>query len=201
MHWFLLLLALLAAPFWESKAPGDWSDLEIQELLTDSPWAQKAVISVPGASGPDVQVYLATAGPIEAAERERDLRARRKSPPAEQTPEDPLASEYRAWLEDNRATQIVVAVRMDSNRGFFDAAETQHMENDSVMRIGRKRFKITGHFPPSRTDPYLRLAFPRRVTPNDKTVTFELYLPGLALPFRSVEFKVKDMELRGRLEM
>ncbi len=75
------------------------------------------------------------------------------------------------------------------------------MEEDSVMHVGRKKIKMTGHFPPTATDPYLRLAFPRQVSPTDKSVSFELYLPGVPNPFREAEFKVKDMVVNGKLEM
>jgi hypothetical protein len=60
---------------------------------------------------------------------------------------------------------------------------------------------MTGHFPPSAGDPYLRIAFPREVTANDKSVNFELYVPGVGIPFRSVEFRVKDMTVKGKLEI
>ena len=160
---------------------------------------------MPSPGAPVLQVYLATAGPIDAAERERELRAKRRAA-AQKRPENPpaedsLAAEYRVWLEDNHSTQIVLAIRIDNNRGFSDEKETRQMEEDSVMRVGRKRFKMTGHFPPSAGDPYLRLAFPRQVTLADKSVAFDLYLPGVAIPFRTVEFKVKDMVVRGRLEI
>ena len=204
MYRVLLFLALQAGPFWQSKAPGQWSDDELQRLLTDSPWAQMAVASGQGVDAPPVQVYLATAGPIEQAERERDLRARTRRPPGalrQGVQEQDQADEYRAWLEENYRTQIVLAVRVGLSNAFSDAKETRRMEQESVMRVGRKQIKVTGHFPPSAGDPYLRLAFPRQVAGTDKSVSFELYLPGVAMPFRLVEFKVKDMLVKGRLEI
>jgi hypothetical protein len=201
MYWLALVLVMLAAPFWEVKAVGEWSDQELQQVLTDSPWAQMAVAPGNAAGALPVQVYLATAGPVEQAERERDLRAERKRPPKAARVEDPLAAEYRAWLADNRAGQVVVAVRVGNPQAFSDEKETRQMEEESVMRVGRKKFKITGHFPPSAGDPYLRLAFPRQVSASDKTVSFDLYLPGVAVPFRAVEFKVKDMMVKGKIEM
>jgi len=69
------------------------------------------------------------------------------------------------------------------------------------MRIGKKKFKMTGHFPPSPRDPYLRLAFPREAQATDKSVVFDLYLPGVPIPYREVEFKVKDLLVNGKLEM
>ena len=34
------ILCMLAASFWETKAPADWSDDELVRLFTNSPWAQ-----------------------------------------------------------------------------------------------------------------------------------------------------------------
>lgn len=200
MNWFALLL-LFAAPFWETKAPADWTDEELRQMLTDSPWAQIVRGVGRGVPAPPVQIYLATAAPIEPAERERDRRYRRKRPPNAPAAPDPLAEEYRVWLEDNRAANIVLAVRIDGNQGFLDEKEIRQMEEESVMRAGRRKFKMTGHFPPSAGDPYLRLAFPRQVNPNDKAVSFELYLPGVPIPFREAEFKLKDMVIKGKLEI
>src|SRR5579862_7979503 len=115
-------LLLAAAPFWEAKAPADWSDPELQALLSDSPWAQ--VVSGPGTAGPAVQVFLATASPMEQAERERERRAKlRAKPRATPEPEDSTAAEYRDWLEQNRASHIVVAVRIPATNAFSDERE------------------------------------------------------------------------------
>ena len=37
--------------FWDEKFPEDWSPAEIQRILNDSPWAQKAVVSFNGGPG------------------------------------------------------------------------------------------------------------------------------------------------------
>jgi hypothetical protein len=39
---------LLAADFWEKKAPEDWTNEEVETILTDSPWAQFGSISFVG---------------------------------------------------------------------------------------------------------------------------------------------------------
>jgi hypothetical protein len=195
------LLFMLAPPFWEAKPPAEWTTQELAELLGDSPWAQivgSQAIAVPA---PAVQMYLATAAPMQAAEQEAARRAKLQRPPGTERPESALAAEYRNWLEDNRGTQIVLAIRMDSNRGFADEQEVRRMEDESVMRVGRRKIKMTGHFPPYPGDPYLRLAFPRQVELSDKTVSFDLYLPGVPGPYRGAEFKLKDMVVRGKLEL
>jgi hypothetical protein len=145
-----------------------------------------------------VLVRLATAAPIEQAEAEQARRAslRRKQP---ENPADAL--EYRLWMEDNRATQIVLAIQLPTNQGLLDDREVRRMEDESVLNAGKRKIKITGHFPPSAADPFLRLAFPRQVQLSDKTITFDLYLPGVSAPFRSVEFKLKDLLVSGKLEL
>ena len=68
------------------------------------------------------------------------------------------------------------------------------------MKVGRKKYKMLGHFPPIPSDPYLRLVFPRVVTESDKSVIFELYLPGNG-PYHDAEFRVREMIYQGKLEM
>ena len=69
------------------------------------------------------------------------------------------------------------------------------------MIIGKKSYPMVGHFPPTPSDPVLRLIFPRAVKATDKTVLFRLYLGGLNFPEREVEFRVKDLAWQGKLEM
>lgn len=196
MKWAAIAL-FLAAPFWETKAPADWTERELETLLTDSPWAQ--MMQAPGKDpGPPVELYLATAAPMEQAEQERDRRYKRNRPNA--VPDD-MTLEYRAWLRENRGTAIVVAIGIAKRQGVDVEEDAKRMEDECVMRVGRKKFKMTGHFPPTASDPYLRLAFPREVTAADKSVIFELYLPGVPIPYRSAEFKTRDMVINGKLEI
>jgi hypothetical protein len=45
------------------------------------------------------------------------------------------------------------------------------------------------------------MAFPREADLGGKSVIFDLYLPGVPMPFREVEFKLKDLVVNGKLEM
>src|SRR5580704_2537801 len=55
----ILMLSLAAVPalsspaseFWNDKKPEDWTDQEIQEILTRSPWAKEGAVSVFGGAG------------------------------------------------------------------------------------------------------------------------------------------------------
>jgi hypothetical protein len=196
MKW-LAVLFWLAGPFWEAKAPVDWTENEVNQLLTNSPWAQ--MLDAPSKAGSStVQVFLATSAPIEQAERQWDLRFKKNRPGS---PANNRDEEFQAWLNENRAKQIVIAVMVNLPQALSDEQETHRMEEECVMRVGRKKLKMSGYFPPSAADPYLRLAFPREVSTNDKNVIFDLYLPGVPIPFRQADFKVKDMLFKGKLEM
>jgi hypothetical protein len=192
-----LLCLLLAEPFWSAKPASQWTDEEIAGLLADSPWARM----VPGpARMPAVQMFLATAAPIRQAELEAKRRASRQQPPDAST-EDPFAEEYRAWLEENKSSQLILAIRIHDTEPYQNAKQLERLEKDSVMRVGRNRIPMTGYFPPTPADPFLRIAFPREVSPQDKELRFELYVPGITGPFREVEFRLADMLVDGQPEL
>jgi hypothetical protein len=115
--------------------------------------------------------------------------------------EDVLAEEYRVWLEDNRAGQVILAVRAGTPPAFSEEGEIRKMRESCAMRSGRVRVKMSSYFPPSMNDPYVRMAFPRNaVVESEKYLDFELYLPGVPGPFRAVEFVLHDLAVEGRLE-
>jgi len=183
MHLLCALLAFLSAPFWESQNPQAWSESQIESLMHDSPWAQMAD------PAPAVQVYLATAFPLRQAEEEL---ARRRA--------KPLNDEYLDYLRQEGAKHIIVAIAYHKLNELSDAAEAHRMEEESVMKVGRQTYRMEGHFPPVPGDLFLRLVYPRVVTEHDKTVTFELYLPGYG-PYHEAQFRVRDMLYKGKLEM
>jgi hypothetical protein len=180
------LFLFLAQPFWESKPPEKWSNQEISMLRSNSPWAQ-----IMGPE-PGVLVYFATAAPIEEAEGE--LRLRIKNALREPDPD------YLTYLSENRDKYFVLAIPYD-RLALEKADESRKMEAESVMVIGRKTYKIIGHFPPTPSDPVLRLVFSREVQPADKKVVFKLYVPGVDFPEREAEFQVKELLYHGKLEM
>jgi hypothetical protein len=190
MHALVALFFFLAQPFWETKPPEAWTDAQIQIIRTDSPWAQHTT------ELPVAVVFLATAAPIEHAEAE--LRLRLKKNPHPMPEPDP---DYVEYLSSHRDENLVLAITYPTLAGLGDARESRRMEEESVMLIGKKSYGIVGHFPPTPSDPVLRLIFPRAVKPDDKTVLFRLYLGGLKFPEREIEFQVKDLTYQGRLEM
>ena len=187
MRLLLAVLFFLGQPFWETKPPERWSDREIDAVRNDSPWAQSV------GPKPDVLVYLATAAPIEDAEQEARLRTRNPLPEP-----DP---DYLDYLWENRGKQFVLAIPDVTLSALEKPGEVRAMEEQTVMLIGRKSYKIIGHFPPIESDPVLRLVFPREAQPTDKSVIFHLYLPGIPFPNRETEFRVKDLMYHGKLAM
>jgi hypothetical protein len=183
MHTLAALLALLAAPFWETKAPQDWSDEDIELVLHDSPWAQTIDPQ------PVVQVFLATAKPVREAEDEFARRAGKAA-----------NFEYQDYMKGEGARNVVLAVAYPKWAELDHEKESARMQEECVMKVGRKKYGIIGHFPPIPSDKYLRLVYPRVVTEADKSVVFELYLPDNG-PYREVEFRVKEMMYKGKLEM
>jgi hypothetical protein len=187
----LLLASLLAGkPFWESNPPADWSEDDIARILTDSPWTSAAATAREEGG---VRVLLATAAPVRLAEQERARREALRHPTGEEAPE---ADEVREFLRDNANSSIVLAVSLPAS-ALDDPAERKRMEEECVLRVGRKKFKMTGHFPPSPGDPMLRLVFPRAVASVDRGFRFDLYLPSTANPYRTVEFRLKELLYKG----
>jgi hypothetical protein len=189
MRALLPMLFFLAQPFWETKPPEQWTVREIETVRFNSPWA----VQVGGPPG--VTVFLATALPIDHAETELRLRAKSPRPLLELDPD------YVDYLRDHRDQEFVLGVAYPTLAGLAKGDESGRMEAETAMVIGRKQYKIIGHFPPTPSDPVLRLIFPREVKSTDKTVLFRLYLPGLPFPEREAEFRVKDLTYQGKLEM
>jgi hypothetical protein len=185
-----IVAALLAPPFWEVRPPSAWTVEEIRQLLSDSPWAQAAKAP---REEQGILVYLATARPVREAEERRLGGGLR--PGAESS-----AGEYRKFLRENAGKVIVLAVQLPLAAILQRAPDIPRMEQESVLKIGRRKYHMTGHFPPAPGDPYLRLVFPREVRPDDKTLNFELCLPGLPAPYRWAQFRLSQMKYRGEAE-
>lgn len=194
----LLALAwLLAVPYWEETPPGNWSEEQLVDLLSNSPWAQRAVDGPRAgrSAGPAVAIYLASATVMRQAEEEI-IRRRFKQKPDVYAAIADAREEYKAYLAENAGKVIVVAVPLDAN-ALADAGETKRMEEESLLRVGKRKLKPTGHFPPTPADPVLRLIFPRDIPEGTKEISVEVYLPSIPSPYRSVQFRVKELIYRG----
>jgi hypothetical protein len=82
-----------------------------------------------------------------------------------------------------------------------DPAEVKHLEDECVLKVGQKKYLMTGHFPPTSSDRILRLVFPRPAVTDGKSLLFNLYVPGIGSHYRSAEFSFRDLTYRGAPEM
>ena len=96
MYALTVALFFLAQPFWEAKPPEKWTNLELDRMRYNSPWALTVGPS------PAVVVSLATAAPVEEADAE--IRLRSKNPPREPDPD------YAYFLTQNREDHFVLAI-------------------------------------------------------------------------------------------
>jgi hypothetical protein len=191
MSLVVAFLLLAGAPFWETTAPKDWTAEQLEDMLRASPWAKTLEPPLSMGGVPSIPVYLATATPVRAAEVEL---LRRAGSPAEPDEVD----EYRDFLRQNAATHIVLAIQVPDRRAFSNAREVRRMEEQSFLKIGKKKHGVAGHFPPSVSDPWLRLVFPRDDTAAGPSLVFDLYLPGAPAPYRTIQFFLKELTYRGK---
>ena len=185
MHW-LLAFFLLAEPFWNAKAPDKWTEDELTSLFENSPWARDI----------GTHMFLASSDAMIDAEDQIGKRHVAKRLAAEKAASE---DDWREYLASNRGKHIVVAIKLTDPNVLAEAEESRRMEKESALRVGRKKFRMVGHFPPTPSDPYLRLLFPRAVEASSKSFSVELYLPGVTKPYREAEFKLSEMTYRGKL--
>jgi len=193
--WFALLTLLTATPFWDTIDVKQWSEEQLLDFFGNSPWSQPAEST----AGNGVLTFLATSKPIQLAEVEKRRRQMKKVAGIDVI-QDPAWDEFQEFLERDTAKYIVLAVAIPAE-ATREASEMSLMENQSVMKLGKQKIKMSGYFPPSPTDPYTRLIFPRAGTEKAKELVFELFLPGTGTPYRQVYYPTKGMNYRGRLEM
>ncbi len=193
--WFVVLTLLTVTPFWETTDVKEWSEDQLIDFFANSPWAQPAESS----AGKGVMTFLATAKPVQLAEVERRRRQVRKVAGVDAV-QDPAWEEFQEFLSRDAGKYIVLAVPIPAE-ATREASEMSLMENQSVLKLGKQKIKMSGYFPPSPTDPYTRLIFPRAGTEKAKELNFELFLPGTGTPYRQVFYQIKAMTYRGRLEM
>jgi hypothetical protein len=196
MRAFVAIMLLAGGPFWEVKPPGDWTDDELAAMFQSSPWVKTLENPAKAKGASPTPAYLATARPMREAEQEQRRRLRQRTPT-----EEPQDTDYEDFLSENEGQYIVLAVLQPNPAAPADAKETTRMEEESVLRVGRKTYKTAGHFPPDASDPYLRLVFPRAIERDTKSLVFDLYLPATPFPYRQVEFWLKDLSYKGKPEM
>ncbi len=197
--WIVTMMLLTVTPYWESTDVKQWSEEQLIDFFGNSPWSQPAEGAAGRGRNDGVLTFLATAKPVQLAEQEQRRRRSKKIAGVEIV-QDPSWDEFQEFLERDAAKYIVLAVAIPAE-ATREASEMSLMENQSILKIGKQKIRMSGYFPPSPTDPYTRLIFPRSGADETKELVFELFLPGTGAPYRQVFYQRKAMTYRGRLEM
>ena len=185
MPWLAALLLLqTAVPFWQTKPAAQWSLDECKRILVDSPWTQ---------SQSPYHVYITSAEPVRIAEDRLRKAAVASGEIAADTDED-----YWDFINERGREYVVIGVRLPNPAVLLDPREAADVVKESRIKLGKRKHKLAAHFPPTPADPVLRLAFPKKVIGDEKTLTLELYLPGSTTPWRNFEFQLNDLTWNGK---
>lgn len=189
--WAAVCFVLAADAWWNQKPPEAWSVEEVREILESSPWAR--TLEVKG--GGTIRVHLASALPMrEAEKRERTFDRRTGAP-------DGSFAEYLAMIEEGKYLVLAVRVPADAREAFSDAGRVSDLQKDSRLRAGKKSHPLVTFFPPSSSDPYLRLVFDRPTSiEKEKSLDIEFVVPGISDPYRRASFYTKELRYRDRIE-
>lgn len=212
-----LLLLAIAVPafgeFWNEKKPEDWTDAEIQELLTRSPWAKEGVVSVFGGTGGSLlnrNGAMNRSGNMSSSGRQRTNTTQTQSGDAPDLRykaivrwqsalpiREALKEKSMAGVEDN----YIIAVVGDLAMADPDADEAQRAARLDMMKEYTKLDRKGGSIPLVNIEPVKKLGtlfyFPRAEPIKDGQVMFTTKMGPVEV---KCKFTVKEMKYRGKLE-
>lgn len=218
----VLLMSLAAVPalcapaseFWNEKKPEDWTDEEIQELLTRSPWAKEGAVSVFGGSGGLINRNGATnwSGSMSNGS------GRQRSNTKQTQSSDAVDLRYKAIVRWQSALPIrealkekptaaiadsyIIAVVGDLAMADPDADEAQRESRLDMMKQNTKLDRHGGAIPLTNIVPVKAVGtlfyFPRAEPIKDGQVTFSTKMGPVEV---RCKFTVKEMMYHGNLEL
>jgi hypothetical protein len=182
--------ALGAADFWETKPFTMWSDQEVQQITTDSPWAKKIVVAAGGRAGgaADTPVVISwrSALPMRQALARMQIGLG-----------GALTPQARAVLDQKENGYVVSVDGLPARL----AGSTANIRVDTALKIGDKTRVGPDEAlaQPSGNNLILAFNFPRTpIGPEDKTVEFVTKVG--AFEIKGV-FNLKEMVFHGQPEM
>ncbi len=219
-------LPLFAAEFWDTKAPSEWNEKEIQRLVTKSPWARQGraiqrISAAPDASRPSDNSDGPSRG-IQLDQRPPEI------PVAATTPTLPVTLR---WITAAPLKQIQVRAKYgkdtDSNpeakkaleqkptiymisvaglSGFVvggrdgSSAKSSIMASATLTARGRQLKALGVELLPVGPNVDVLIGFPRNpeITLADEEVEFSAQIGELEVRYK---FKLKDMVYKGQLEL
>jgi len=218
----ILMLSLAAVPglcspaneFWNTKKPEEWTEEEIQEMLTRSPWAKEGAVSVFGGAGGSLlnrNGAMNRSGNMSSTGRQR-------TSTTQTTQGDSPDLRYRAIVRWQSALPIREALKVKSIPGISDsyilaivgdlamadpeADEAQRESRLDMMKQYTKLDRHGGPLPLTNIEPVKNLGtlfyFPRAEPIKDGQVTFSTKMGPVEV---KCKFTVKDMMYRGKIEL
>jgi len=212
----LAAIPALASPgeFWNDKKPEDWTDEEIQEMLTRSPWAKEASVNVFGGAGGNLinrNGAMSESGNMTGSGRRRTNTTQTQS-------SDAPDLRYKAIVRWQSALPIRQALKSKSMEGvadFYilalvgdlamadpDADEAQRESRLDMMKQYTKLDRHGGAIPLANVEPVKKVGtlfyFSRSEPIKDGQVTFTTKMGPVEV---KCKFTVKEMMYRGKLEL
>jgi hypothetical protein len=208
------LLASPAAEFWNDKKPADWTDDEVQEMLTRSPWAKEASVSVFGGTG---GTLLNRNGAMNRNGVSTNTGRQRNANQTTQSGDAPDLR-YKAILRWESALPIREALKKkpeEANADFYilalvgdlaladpDADEAQRESRLDMMKQYTRLEWHGGAIPLSNVEPVKKVGtlfyFSRAEPIMDGQVTFTTKMGPVEVKCR---FTVKEMTMHRKLEL
>ncbi len=219
----LLMLSLAAVPslaspageFWNEKKPADWTEDEVRELLTKSPWAKEASVSVFGGAGGSLlnrNGAISEEGVMTSTGRQRGKKT--------QTTQSGDAPDlrYKAIVRWESALPIREALKkkpVESAADFYilalvgdlaladpDEDEAQRESRLDMMKQYTKLERRGGAIPLANIESVKKVGtlfyFPRAEPIKDGQVTFTAKVGPVEV---KCKFTVKEMTYHGKLEL
>jgi len=218
----ILMLSLAAVPalsspageFWNEKKPGDWTDQEIQEMLTRSPWSKEGAVSVFGGAGGSLlnrNGAMNRSGNMSNTGRQRTNTTQTQSGDAPDLRYKAIvrwqsALPVREALKDQAtpgfADSYIIAVVGDLALADPDADEAQRESRLDMMKQYTKLERHGGPIPLANIESVKKVGtlfyFPRAEPIKDGQVTFTTKMGPVEV---KCKFTVKEMMYHGKLEL
>jgi hypothetical protein len=207
-------LAFPATEFWNEKKPEDWTDDEVQEMLTKSPWAKEASVSVFGGAG---GALINRNGAMNRSGVATNS-GRQRTNTTQTTQGDAPDLRYKAIVRWESALPVRAALKRKPAEGLADfyilalvgdlsladpdADEAQRESRLDMMKQYTKLDRHGGTIPLVNVEPVKKegtlFYFPRAEPIKDGQVTFTTKMGPVEV---KCKFTVKDMMYRGKLEL
>jgi hypothetical protein len=212
---FAAALASPPAEFWNEKKPEDWTEDEVKEMLTRSPWAKEAAVSVFGGAGGNLlnrNGAMNRSGNMSSSGRQRtnttqttqsaDAPDLRYKAIVRWESALPIREALKSKQDQKVADFYILAVVGDLAMADPDADEAQRESRLDMLKQYTKLDRHGGAIPLSNVESVKKIGtlfyFSRAEPIKDGQVTFTTKMGPVEVKCR---FTVKDMMYRGKLEL